>query len=123
FFRDVGGVVVASALGGAVSGEMFGAGEYAVERSGLRSLKAEDLGACHRSSKIRIFAGALDHVSPASVARNVDHGTKSPGDSGGAGFTGGDGLSGFDHLGIPRGSHRDRCRKDCVIAVDDVEAE
>src|ERR1700684_4574657 len=45
FFGDVGGVVVAAPVGGAVSGEVFGGGEDVVGATPLAALEAEDLGA------------------------------------------------------------------------------
>src|SRR5215472_17342298 len=123
FFGNVGGVVVAATVGGAVSGKVFGAGHDVVGQVRLCSLETENLRAGHRRAKVWIFAGAFDHASPARVAGDVDHGAKGPGNADCAGFAGGDGLCGFDHLWIPGRRHRNRRRKDRVIAVDDIEAE
>ncbi len=122
-FGDVGGVVVAAAVGGAVSGEVFGGGEDVVGATPLAALEAEDLRASDGRAEIGVFAGAFDHAAPAGVAGDVDHWTESPSDADGAGFFGGDGLGLLDHCGIPRGSGADRRWEDCAIAVDDVEAE
>src|SRR5262249_37598768 len=86
-FGGVGRVVVASAVGGTVSGEVLGAGQDFVWRAELGSLKSEDLSAGDGGSEVGIFPGAFDHASPASVADDVEHGCEGPRDASGAGFT------------------------------------
>src|SRR5215471_928803 len=102
---------------------MFGAGENAVLRAGLRSLESEDLRTGDGCSEVGIFTGAFDHASPTGIAGDIEHGREGPGDAGGAGFARRYGLRGFNELGIPGRGHGDRSWKDRVIAVDDVEPE
>ena len=80
---------------------MLGAGENAIRISGFRALETKHLGAGDRRSKIGILAGAFDHASPASVARNVEHGRERPGDARSASLSGGHGLRRFHQFGIP----------------------
>src|SRR6201992_1404093 len=58
-FGDVGSVVIAAAVGGAGSGEMFGGGEDMVGTSPLAALEAEDLRAGEGRAEVWIFAGAF----------------------------------------------------------------
>ena len=122
-FRDVGGVIVASAFGGAVSGEVLHAGENVFGRADVWALKAANLRGRHRGAEVGVFACALDDASPAGITCDVEHGREGPVDADGAGLPRGDGLRLFFNRRVPRCGHGDGNRKDGAEAVDDVEAE
>ncbi len=122
-FRNVRRVIVAPAICSAVPSEMFHTCQYVVRPADLWALEPEHLRAGHGCSQVRIFSCAFHHATPASVASNVHHRAESPCNACGPGFSCGHTLRSFHHLWVPRGSHRDRVRKNRVIPVDHIEPE
>ena len=117
---NVGGVVVAAALGCAVSGEMLDADEDGVGAK-LVALESANLRARHGRAEVGVFAGAFNDASPAGVAGDVDHGRESPADAGSAGVLRGEVLGLFFDARVPGRRHGERHGKHGAVAVDDVE--
>src|SRR5580704_9159306 len=87
--RNLDGVVVAAALGRAVSYKMLWAGRNAIRRVELLTLVAEHMSPCHRRVQVGVFTKAFRYSAPARVPRNVDHRRKRPADSACGRFPGG----------------------------------
>ena len=116
-------VVVAPTERGPVTGEVLRTGNDAVGCPQLAALEAAHLGDGHGRAEVRVFSGALDDPTPTWIAGDVDHRRERPVDAHGTRLAGGDRLAALDRLGIPRGRHRDRHRKNRAEPVDDVETE
>ena len=76
-FGNVRRIVVTSALGCAIAGKMLRAGQNACVAPAC-ALEATHLRARHRRTQIRIFPRAFHNASPAGIARDIQHGRKSP---------------------------------------------
>ena len=87
------------------------------------SLEALHARSGHLAAEEWIFAGALDHASPAGVAGDVHHRREGPVDADSRCFIGGSGLNLAIQVKIPGCGLRDRHRKDGAEAVDHVEAD
>src|ERR1700751_6185986 len=122
-FGDVGRIVVATPVSGAVSGKMFRAGEDVVRCTELWSLKSQHLRSGNRCTKKGIFTRPFRHSSPAGVASDVEHGGKGPCDSDGTGFARCYGLRRFNQLWIPGRCHRDRRRENRVIPMNHIKSK
>ena len=116
-------VVVAAAVGGAVAREVLGARDEVLGRARVGALEAAHLGRRHGRAQVRILAGALDHASPARVARDVEHGREGPVQARGPGFARGHRLRLLVARGVPRRGHGQGHREDRAVAVDHVEGE
>ena len=79
-FRQEGAVVVAPALGGAVTHEVLDAGRHR-GRVPLRALVAAHHGLAHPGVQPGVFAAAFRHAAPAGVAGDVEHRREGPADA------------------------------------------
>src|SRR5579871_2192180 len=122
-FGHVGGVVVAASLGGAVTHVVLGAGKNAFRIGEMAALIATDVGSGERRAEERIFAISFGGAAPAGFAGNVDHGRKSPADTGGGGFASRDAGGTFRKLRIPRGRNAERNRKLGAESVNDIKTK
>ncbi len=115
--RDLGAVVVAAALRGAVADEVLG-------RGGEAAL-AVSFDACRREGRAEegVLAGALDDASPAGIARHVDHRRKRQVHADGRRLAGNGFGGGLGELWAPRGGPGDRRRKRRAERVDGIDAE
>src|SRR5580658_973873 len=115
-------VVVSTAIGGAVAGKMLYANHDTVGTE-LCALKSANLCAGHRGTEVGILAGPLNDPAPASIACDVDHGSKGPLNSGGTGVLRGYMLGLLFNRGIPGRCHRERNREDGAISMNHIESE
>ena len=122
YLGNIGRVVVAAAVGRAVAGKVFGAGQQ-TRGTEFCSLESANLRPRHGRAQIGIFTRTFYNAAPARIASNVHHGSESPLDAGRARIFRSHPLGLFLYRGIPRGSHRQRHRKDSPVAVDYVEAD
>ncbi len=84
-----GGVVVLSALGKTIAGEVLGAGSHGCRVRKVVGLVAADHRQTHAGVEQRVLAGALGDAAPAGIARNVHHRREGPADAGCRGFDSG----------------------------------
>ena len=102
---------------------MLGAGDHALRRADLRSLKAADLRSRDDRAEEGVLPCALDHASPPRIASDVDHWRERPMDAHGTRLTRRDRLTALDHLGIPGCGQRDRDRQDRPQSMDHIKAK
>jgi len=122
-FGQVATVVVAPAVGRTVTGKMFHAAQDAAGRTERGPLETQHLRTGHRTSEVRILAGAFDHAPPAGVAGDVHHRRKGPVDARGERLRRRDLRGAPEQLRVPRRGHRQRHGEGRFVAVDDIEAE
>ena len=122
-FGHVGGVVLATAFGLAVRGEMLGARDDLVRRGVVGALGGLDPRGCKHRPQIGVFAGALGDPPPARLVRHVDHRAVDLLDADGCRLTSADRVVGGGHgrVEAARGAQWDR--EDRAVAVDRVVCE
>ena len=121
--RHVGGVVVASALGLAVGGEVLRAGDDLVRRAVVGALESLDARRRHDGVQVRIFAGGLGNAPPTRLVRDVDHRGIRLLQADGGRLARAVGRVVRGDLGVEAGAHAQRNREDRSEAVDRVEGE
>ena len=122
-FGQVRAVIVASARGRAIAGEVLGARHHAAAAREVRSLDTAHLRYRHARAKIGVLACPLDHPSPTRIARYVDHGCEGPMQARRPGLLRCDPARLFRHIQIPARRQCEGHRQDGAIAVDHVHCE
>ncbi len=120
---DIGGVVVASALAGAVADEVLGAGGDALRIGQVIALEASHGGGGETGVEQRVLAIALGHPPPARVAGHVHHGCEGQANPIGGAFPGRDASPLAGQFRVPGGSLAEGDGKNRAVPVDDIAAE
>ena len=120
--REVGRVVVAAPLGGAVRDPVLGAGQEPRRVGVVRPLEPPDARPGHRRGEVRVFPRGFGDPAPPRVSRHGQHRREGPPDPRGARLGRPDGRGPLHRRRVPTAGQPQRDREDRPIAVDHVEA-
>ena len=122
-FGDVGGAVIEAVFGGAISGEMFGAGHDRIIGGKVVALKTAHAGGGEQPAQEHIFARPFHRAAPALIARDVDHWREGPVNPRARRLISGNARGAGGQFGLEAGDFADRRREDGAVAVNDVGGE